>query len=41
MDLDLSSDQELFRETTGRFLASNWTTAEVRRLIGDPIGFRA
>ena len=38
MDLDLSSDQELFSETTGRFLAANWTMAEVRRLIGDPIG---
>lgn len=39
MDLDLSSDQELFCETTGRFLAASWTTAEVRRLIGDAVGF--
>ncbi len=39
VDLDLSSDQELFLETTGRFLASSWTTGEVRRLIGDPVGF--
>jgi alkylation response protein AidB-like acyl-CoA dehydrogenase len=39
MDLDLSSDQELLLETTGRFLASNWTTTEVRRLIADPTGF--
>ncbi len=39
MDLDLSSDQELFLETTARFLAASWTTAEVRRLIGDPAGF--
>jgi alkylation response protein AidB-like acyl-CoA dehydrogenase len=38
VDLDLSSDQELFSETTGRFLAANWTMAEVRRLIADPLG---
>ena len=38
MDLDLSSDQELFLETTGRFLASSWTTGEVRRLMAIPSG---
>ncbi len=39
MDLDLSDDQELFLDTTRKFLAANWPTAAVRGLIGDPDGF--
>ena len=39
MLLALSSDQEFFRETTGRFLADRAPVAEVRRLRDDPQGF--
>jgi alkylation response protein AidB-like acyl-CoA dehydrogenase len=39
VDLDLTSDQELFLETTERFLTANWSTSSVRKLIGDPSGF--
>jgi alkylation response protein AidB-like acyl-CoA dehydrogenase len=39
VDLDLSSDQELFLETTEKFLRSHWTTSAARQLIGDPDGF--
>ena len=37
MDLDLSGDQELFRDTTRRFLTANWSTATLRRFIGNPV----
>lgn len=36
MDLDLSSDQELFLETTRKFLTANWPTSAVRGLIDAP-----
>ena len=36
MDLQLSEDQELFRETTRRFLTANWPSATVRHFIEDP-----
>jgi alkylation response protein AidB-like acyl-CoA dehydrogenase len=39
MYLDLSGDQELFLETTHRFLKANWSTSAARNLIGDPLGF--
>ena len=39
MDLDLSADQELFQETTRKFLTTSWPTTAVRGLIDDPIGF--
>jgi alkylation response protein AidB-like acyl-CoA dehydrogenase len=39
MLLALSSDQEFFRETTGRFLADRVPVAELRRLRDDPRGF--
>jgi alkylation response protein AidB-like acyl-CoA dehydrogenase len=39
VDLDLSSDQELFKETTEKFLSARWTASSVRKLIGDPVGF--
>ncbi len=39
MLLSLSSDQEFFRETTGRFLADRVPVAELRRLREDPQGF--
>jgi len=39
VDLDLTSDQELFLETTERFLTANWSNSSVRKLIGDPSGF--
>ncbi len=39
MDLDLSDDQQLFQETTHKFLAATWPTTSVRALIDDPIGF--
>ncbi len=39
MLLDLSSDQEFFRETTARFLAERVPVAELRRLRDDPAGF--
>jgi alkylation response protein AidB-like acyl-CoA dehydrogenase len=39
VDLDLSPDQELFLETTRKFLSARWPTTAVRQLIGDPVGF--
>lgn len=39
MDLDLNDEQELFRETAGKFLGDRWPTSAVRRLIGDAAGF--
>ena len=39
MDLDLTSDQELFLETNDRFLKATWPSSEVRRIIEDPVGF--
>jgi alkylation response protein AidB-like acyl-CoA dehydrogenase len=37
--LEPSSDQELFRDTTARFLAEQAPAGELRRLRDDPIGF--
>jgi alkylation response protein AidB-like acyl-CoA dehydrogenase len=39
VDLDLSPDQELFRETTSKFLSASWPTTTVRQWIDDPVGF--
>jgi alkylation response protein AidB-like acyl-CoA dehydrogenase len=39
MDLDLTDDQELFLDTTRRFLTANWPMSAVRNLVDDPIGF--
>lgn len=39
MLLSLTSDQEFFRDTTGKFLAEQVPVEEVRRLRDDPIGF--
>jgi alkylation response protein AidB-like acyl-CoA dehydrogenase len=39
MLLQLSSDQEFFRDTTLRFLGDQVPVGEVRRLRGDPAGF--
>jgi alkylation response protein AidB-like acyl-CoA dehydrogenase len=39
VDLDLTSDQELFLETNEKFLTANWPPSEVRRWIGDPTGY--
>src|SRR5688572_17270399 len=39
MFLELSSDQELFRETTARFLEQHANAAGLRRLRHDPAGF--
>jgi alkylation response protein AidB-like acyl-CoA dehydrogenase len=39
MLLALSSDQEVFRDTTGRFLADRAPVGEVRRLRDDPQGY--
>ena len=39
MLLSLSSDQEFFRDTTGKFLAEQVPVEEVRRLRDDPVGF--
>jgi alkylation response protein AidB-like acyl-CoA dehydrogenase len=39
VDLDLSDDQDLFLDTTHRFLAANWPVGAVRQLIDDPAGF--
>ena len=36
MDLDLSSDQELFLETTRKFLRANWPTSAVRDRVDQP-----
>ena len=38
MDLDLSPDQELFRETTRKFLEAQCPIGRVRELIEDPVG---
>jgi alkylation response protein AidB-like acyl-CoA dehydrogenase len=39
MQLQLTSDQELFRETTARFLDEQAPASEIRRLRDDPAGF--
>jgi alkylation response protein AidB-like acyl-CoA dehydrogenase len=41
MLLELSTEQEFFRETTARFLDGNAQVAELRRLRDDPTGFRS
>jgi alkylation response protein AidB-like acyl-CoA dehydrogenase len=41
VDLDLSEEQELFLDTTRRFLTANWSTTTVRRFIGNPVAFDA
>jgi len=41
MRLDLSSDQEFFRDTTARFLKELVPVGEVRRLRDEPAGFDA
>ena len=38
MDLDLSDDQELFRDTTAKFLAARWPMSAVRGLFDDAEG---
>ncbi len=38
MDLELSDDQELLRETTARFIETKCPLPRVRELIDDPIG---
>jgi alkylation response protein AidB-like acyl-CoA dehydrogenase len=38
MDLGLSDDQELFCDTTSKFLADNWSTTSVRKWFDDPVG---
>ena len=38
MDLALTDDQELFRETTQRFLAARWPVPALRSLLDDPLG---
>jgi alkylation response protein AidB-like acyl-CoA dehydrogenase len=39
VDLELSRDQELFAETTRRFLSANSAISRARELVGDPVGF--
>jgi alkylation response protein AidB-like acyl-CoA dehydrogenase len=39
VDLDLSDDQELFQETTNKFLGATWPTTTVRQWMEDPVGF--
>lgn len=39
MLLQLTSDQELLRETTARFLDETVPPSELRRLRDDPVGF--
>jgi alkylation response protein AidB-like acyl-CoA dehydrogenase len=39
MQLDLTTDQEFFRDTTARFLREQVPVGEVRRLRDDPAGF--
>lgn len=39
MDLELSDDQQLFRDTTQKFLRARWPMAAVRGLLDDPQGF--
>jgi alkylation response protein AidB-like acyl-CoA dehydrogenase len=38
VDLDLSDGQNLFLETTRKFLTTNWPVQAVRRLVDDPVG---
>ena len=39
MDLDLSADQELLRETTHKFLTAAWPTSALREVMESPLGF--
>jgi alkylation response protein AidB-like acyl-CoA dehydrogenase len=39
VDLELSDDQELFRETTARFIEARCPLPEVRRLADEPIAY--
>ena len=39
MDLDLSADQELLRETTHKFLTAMWPTSALRDVMDGPLGF--
>jgi alkylation response protein AidB-like acyl-CoA dehydrogenase len=39
VDLDLTDDQDLFLDTTRKFLTASWPVSAVRRLIDDPVGF--
>src|SRR5437763_536704 len=39
MELELTSDQELFLETTRKFVDSECPITRVRELIDDPVGF--
>ena len=39
VDLDLTDDQELFLETTRKFLTANWPMTANRQLVEDPVGF--
>ncbi len=39
MDLDLSADQELLRETTHKFLTATWPTSALREVMAGPLGF--
>src|ERR1700741_4853898 len=39
VELDLTSDQELFVDTTRRFLEAESPLTAVRELDGDPVGF--
>jgi len=39
VDLDLSADQELLRETTHKFLTAMWPTSALRDVMDGPLGF--
>jgi len=39
--LNLTSDQQFFRDTTARFLTEHGSPAEIRRLRDDPVGYGA
>ena len=39
MDLDLTDDQDLFLDTTRKFLTASWPVSAVRALIDDSTGF--
>ncbi len=39
MDLDLSADQDLLRETTHKFLTATWPTSALREVMEGPLGF--
>lgn len=41
MLVQLSSDQEFFRDTTAKFLREQVPVAQLRRLRDDPAGFAA